>query len=166
MLSDVHSIPPDGRPLIRPLTHRAIDRESEQLRQELLAVSRCSVEEPGEVALRQHRAGGELPKVEADQAFDGNIEFTHVSRDDLIAALETRFPRGCIATLAATYDANGRVALVAQREVEPNTRILPTLADYGRDRTLAQPRNAPVKGKDHRIDQARLAGTGRPGEGE
>ena len=153
--------------LARTLGHPAVDAELEQRDEQVLAVRRLVVEEPGELALGQHDATGEVVVGEPEQLGDAGRDLLGGAGHDASGPLEPGFGGGGAAALGATDHPHRRPGLVGDGEVEAHPRLLAALADGGGDGLLvAQAVHDAVEGEGDGIEDRGLADAGGPGEGE
>ena len=143
--------------------------EQAQLQQpdeQILALGRLGLEEPGELALGQDHAGRELLRGQPEQGGDLRVQLPGVARHHLPRPLQPGLPRRRPA-VAEAHDPDGRPALAGDVEVQPHPGLGAALRDDGRHLPfVAQPGHRAVEGEDHGVDDARLPGSGRAGQRE
>jgi hypothetical protein len=150
---------------------------AEQAQQDRLPVAWLGVQERGELALRQHDALAEVVVGQAEQALDRlrdpAVLGQYLGRLARFGqAVRTGDPlqrRGPLADLAAdpAQLPGDHVALVGRLEHQPDGA--PAGGRRERERDHAPPAPAgdrPVQREGHRVDDRRLAGTGRADQGE
>ncbi len=166
---DVSSVrSPSRRPATLPgrLANGVEQAQLQQPDEQILALGRLGLEEPGELALGQDHAGRELLRGQPEQGGDLSVKLPGVAGDHLPRPLQPGLPRRR-PTVAEAHDPDGRPALAGDVEVQPHPGLGAALRDDGRHLPfVAQPGHRAVEGEDHGVDDARLPRSGRAGQRE
>ena len=148
-----------------------VDLEVQELREQVPALGRFVVEEPGELALREHDALGEVRERETEEPFDRGLQVAGAAGKDGwravgLDALEQRFRRARLA-VADANDPGGAVLLLADGERERDLGFLLADAhDAGDLPLVAVAGHTPVQREAERVDHRRLACARRADERE
>ena len=148
-----------------------VDLEVEQPQQQLPAFVALGSQEPGEVALGERHAAGEVIEAQPEEADDGGRHLPFEAGHDLGATGGGPFEPGLLgadhALRGAAGDPGGDVVLAGQLEVEPDLGLRPAEAHHVADEILgAVAGDAAVEGEADGVEDRRLARAGRPDQGE
>ena len=158
------------RALACELADPVVHVEVEETHEKVAALGRLVVQEARELALREHDALREMRERQAEQPLDRALHVAllareHVGRAVGENAFEQRIAAG--ASLLEPDDTRRAVARVADVECQRDLGLLGAEADDPPDEPfVVVARNAAVEREAQRVDDRRLAGTGRPDQRE
>ena len=150
--------------LVGELLHALVDGEVQERHQDLAALLGLALQEGVELALREDDRAREAVVVEAEDAVD--------LRPDLLDAVGEGLGRvrgdpleALLGGLVGAGGARDAVALLPDSELEQDREALGAVADELLV-VVADAGDLAVEGEADRVDQGRLAGAGRAGDGE
>ncbi len=163
-LDEVGLGPRGGASLVGELLHALVDAEAQEGDQDLAALLGLALQEGIELALREDDRAGEAVVVEAEDAVHLRPDLPGPVGDGL-----GRLPRDPLEALLGGLVGAGRardaVALLPDVELEHDREALLAVADELLV-VVAHAGDDTVEGEDDGVDQGRLAGAGRAGDGE
>ena len=150
----------------RPGPHPLVDTEVEQLDEEVLTIGGLVVKELRELPLREDHAAREVVERQADQLGNRGVHALRVPGQHFAVTLEPRLLRGR-ARLGSPHDPRRDVLRFAELEREAHACLVGSLRDRGCDEPIVVvARNDAVQREADRVEDARLARTGRSDERE